>query len=215
MMNKWGVVLAVGLLGGCASGEEAIYLTNSSNQQVKCGPFATKTPVKRYLEAQYGAPGAAERMGDTASTQLQDCVDEYKKQGYALMGTAAYSAPPPSPVPAAPDLAKPIYDAVLATEQGDAARALRNMRALAEQGDTRAQTVLGKAYKDGLGVPQDYVQAHMWYNLAAASAGSSSAERELRDIAFNEREVIAQLMSREQIAEAQRLARNWKPVETR
>jgi hypothetical protein len=208
-MNKWAVVLAVGLLGGCASSEQAIHLVSSSGQQVKCGPFATKTPLKRYLEAQYGAPGAAERLGDTASTQLHDCVEEYQRQGYALLGAPSVSAPPPALV--ARDLAKPIYEAALATEQGDAARALRNMHELADQGDTRAQTVLGKAYKDGLGVPQDYVQAHMWYNLAAASAGSSSAERELRDIAFNERQIIAQLMSREQISEAQKLARAWRP----
>lgn len=213
-MRKLGLVLAIAFLGGCASNDDVIYLVNSSNDRIKCGPFHTKTPVKRYLEAEFGAPGAAERLGDTAETQMQDCVQGYQRQGYTLMGVSAVAAAPPAPAPApAPDLAKPVYEAALATEQGDSARALRNMRDLAERGDTRAQTVLGKAYKDGLGVPQDYVQAHMWFNLAAANASTSGPEKDLRDIASSERQTLSQLMSREQIAEAQRLAREWRPTQ--
>jgi TPR repeat protein len=52
----------------------------------------------------------------------------------------------------------------------------------------------------GRGVPQDYVLAHMWFNLSAARGGS--AER---------RDSILHQMTREQIAEAQKLAREWKP----
>ena len=40
--------------------------------------------------------------------------------------------------------------------------------AAAEQGDVFAQFNLGHLYDNGDGVPQDYVQAHMWSNLAAA-----------------------------------------------
>ena len=65
-----------------------------------------------------------------------------------------------------------------------------------------AQFSLGVMYSKGRGVPQDYVQAHMWVNLAAAQ-GIEDA-RELRDI-------LAELMTPAQIAEAQRLAREWKP----
>ncbi len=52
--------------------------------------------------------------------------------------------------------------------RGDYATALREWRPLAEQGNAKAQYSLGIMYGDGLGVPQDYVQAHMWYNLAAS-----------------------------------------------
>ena len=47
-------------------------------------------------------------------------------------------------------------------------RSVKWYRKAAEQGDATAQTALGVMYKDGRGVPQDYVQAHMWYNLAAS-----------------------------------------------
>jgi len=55
-------------------------------------------------------------------------------------------------------------------------------------------------YDKGQGVPQDYVQAHMWLNLAAAQ-GQEQAPT-LRDI-------LAKHMTHEQIAEAQRLTREW------
>jgi hypothetical protein len=57
-------------------------------------------------------------------------------------------------------------------------------------------------YGTGRGVTQDYVQAHMWFNLAAAQ-GRPNAE--------NGRDRIARLMTPAQIAEAQKLAREWKP----
>ena len=39
-------------------------------------------------------------------------------------------------------------------------------RKAADQGDAKAQIYLGTMYSVGRGVPQDYVMAHMWYNLA-------------------------------------------------
>ncbi len=62
-------------------------------------------------------------------------------------------------------------------------------------------------YGTGQGVPQDYVQAHMWFNLAAA--GSPAGE--VRDKAAMIRNTVAKLMTPAQIAEAQRLAREWNP----
>ncbi len=53
--------------------------------------------------------------------------------------------------------------------EGLALTALREWRPLAEQGNASAQNLLGFMYHNGQGVPQDYVQAQMWYNLAASS----------------------------------------------
>lgn len=64
-------------------------------------------------------------------------------------------------------------------------------------------------YYYGPGVPQDYVEAHKWYNLAAARF--SAAEAEQRESAVKNRDIIAAKMTPAQIAEAQRLAREWKP----
>ena len=56
-------------------------------------------------------------------------------------------------------------------------------------------------YGKGHGVTQDYVQAYMWYILAAQGEKDTG---ELRD-------GLAKQMTPAQIAEAQKLAREWKP----
>ncbi len=78
----------------------------------------------------------------------------------------------------------------------------------AEAGDTGAQVKLGWMYEIGLGVPQDHVQAHRWSNIAVAN----TTDIEDRDRAVRDRDRIAKKMSTPQIAEAQKLAREWKPV---
>ncbi len=84
----------------------------------------------------------------------------------------------------------------------DDQEAIRWYRRAAEQGDTSAQFNLGVSYAQGRGVPRDYVQAHMWENLAAAQGDEPA--RKLRD-------KLAKKMTPAQLAEAQRLAREWKP----
>jgi hypothetical protein len=75
-------------------------------------------------------------------------------------------------------------------------------RKVAEQGHAIAQNGLGEMYANGQGVPQDYVQAHMWFNLGA-TAGDKDAVKN--------RDIVAAKMKPAQIAEAQKLAREWKP----
>ena len=115
----------------------------------------------------------------------------------------------------------------LAAEQGDASaqanlgvmyvngegvpeddrEAVRWFRLAAEQGDASAQFNLGVAYYNGEGVPQDYVQAHKWFNIAASSAEADDR----RETFVGSRNSVAALMTPRQIAEAQRLAREWRP----
>ena len=61
-------------------------------------------------------------------------------------------------------------------------------------------------YTNGQGVPQDYLEAHMWLNLAVSRA--SGADQQKWTAARN---LVAEKMTAEQIAEAQRRAREWKP----
>lgn len=72
----------------------------------------------------------------------------------------------------------------------------------AEQGDVLAFAKLGWIYAQGRGMLQDFIQAHMWYNLSAAQGEQRAAEA---------RDALAKQMTPAQIAEAQRLAREWKP----
>ena len=94
-------------------------------------------------------------------------------------------------------------DGMAAYEAGDMDAAFTAFSKAAEQGDAKAQTNLGVMYYEGQGVPQDYVQAHMWFNLAAASGKENAAEN---------RDIAASNMTPAQIAEAQKLAREWKPT---
>jgi TPR repeat protein len=73
----------------------------------------------------------------------------------------------------------------------------------AEQGHRVAKLYLGVMYAEGRGVPQDYVRAHMWFSLSAAQ-GEQSAVKTL--------EMAERRMTRAQISEAQKLARDWKPA---
>ena len=68
----------------------------------------------------------------------------------------------------------------------------------AKQGYAKAQGQLGFMYQHGDGMPQDYVIAHMWYNIRAANGSGLGAMN---------RAEIEERMTREQIAEAQALAR--------
>jgi TPR repeat protein len=91
----------------------------------------------------------------------------------------------------------------------DYTEAVRWWHKAAAQGDAQAQYTLGVLYAKGLGVPQDYVQAHMWLNLAASRY--SAVEAEARARAVHNRDVVAAKMTPAQIAEAQKLAREWRP----
>jgi hypothetical protein len=64
-------------------------------------------------------------------------------------------------------------------------------------------------HQRGDGVAQDYVQAHMWLNLAGSRFPAS--EKDERDKAVIARDMVASKMTPVQIAEAQKLAREWKP----
>ena len=73
----------------------------------------------------------------------------------------------------------------------------------ARTGRAEALYNLGLAYSTGQGVVQDYVAAHKWFNLAAMRGS---------DVAKNWRIQIAGEMNAGQIAQAQKLAREWLKI---
>ncbi len=104
----------------------------------------------------------------------------------------------------------------------DYAGATKWYRLAAEQGFAAAQLNLGGMYADkasswvarlraslGLGVPQDGVQAYKWFDLAASRF--SASEKESRDLAVENRDLVAAELTPAQIAEARKLAQEWKP----
>lgn len=80
----------------------------------------------------------------------------------------------------------------------DNAEAAKWYKLAAAQGQEAAQYHLGLMYANGQGAVLDYVSAHMWLNLAAITGDKKSMEN---------RELVATLMTQQQITEAQKLAR--------
>jgi hypothetical protein len=85
----------------------------------------------------------------------------------------------------------------------DYKEAVRLYRLSAEQGFAQAQLNLGVMYYNGKGVPQDYVSAHMWFNICGSTGDKDCVKN---------RNIIEKKMSKQQIEEAQEMARNWKPT---
>lgn len=81
----------------------------------------------------------------------------------------------------------------------DYAEAVKWFRLAALQGNAIAQYNLGGMYAQGQGVAQDYVRAHMWLSLAAVSGVTASIKW---------RDTTANLMSPQQLAEAQKMAQS-------
>jgi hypothetical protein len=83
----------------------------------------------------------------------------------------------------------------------------------AEQGDATAQYNLAVMYDAGRGVLQDYVLAHKWYNLAASHYATWEAD--IGASAARNRDRLTTRMTSAQIAEAQKMAREWEPKRAR
>ena len=84
------------------------------------------------------------------------------------------------------------------------------LRARAEVGVAEAQLDLGFMYANGRGVPQDDVTAHMWFNLAESNAPGVHQNQ-----AIQYRDIMADRLNADQLAEAQRLAREWDDAHPR
>ena len=87
----------------------------------------------------------------------------------------------------------------------DDAQAVAWFQKAADQGFATAQLNLGFSYRDGQGVEQDYVEALTWLNLATARAVV-----DLQSTYAGDRDALAEVMTPEQVAEAQKRAADWQ-----
>lgn len=80
----------------------------------------------------------------------------------------------------------------------------------ADKGDIRSQNYMGLMYSQGEAVPQDMVQAHMWFSLAETSNRKKSASAlQIKKQAEINRKAAEASMTPEQIKAAQALAQEW------
>jgi TPR repeat protein len=93
------------------------------------------------------------------------------------------------------------------------AEAMKWFSRAADQRDWGAQVQFAVMYRDGTGVPKDYIRAYMWFDLAAQSTEPADAPGHYTpaQAAAIFRDDVAQFMTPAQIAEARKLAKDWKP----
>ncbi len=159
----------------------------------KLGDYATALPIFRQLDdqgnafAQYNL-GLMYTRGEGVPQDYKEAVKWYRK------------AADQGDVPAQYNLGTMYLNGWGVTQ--DYVVAIRLFRKAVNRGEAQVQVKLGLMYEEGWGVAQNYVLAHMWFNLAAAQ-GEKDARKQ--------RDSLAEKMTPAQIAEAQKLAREWKP----
>ena len=82
----------------------------------------------------------------------------------------------------------------------DYAPAVKWNHKAAEQAYVGGQNHRGFMYTNGLGLPKDYVRGYMWWSLAATQGYENASKS---------RDMVAKHMTPAQIAEAQKMAREW------
>ena len=93
--------------------------------------------------------------------------------------------------------AGPWEDGMAAYNRGDYVPAIQVFRAMAEQGNVKAQGLLGVMYRRGQGVTRNSARAFLWLSRAAAT-GDSRAKVQLRE--------VSQTMSPEELRQAREMA---------
>jgi len=94
-------------------------------------------------------------------------------------------------------LAGPWEDGMAAYNRGDYVPAMTVFRAMAQQGNAKAQHVLGVMYHRGQGVKRNPVRAFVWFSRAAAS-GDAAAKSDLRE--------VTKTMTPEELGQAREMA---------
>ncbi len=102
----------------------------------------------------------------------------------------------------APAIAGPLEDGVKAYSKADYRAAERLLMPLAEQGNVDAMYSIAMMYHKGQGLSEDKVKAHLWYDLASRNGDKDAA---------SDRDALERDMTPDQVAEAKKMATEWKP----
>jgi TPR repeat protein len=84
-------------------------------------------------------------------------------------------------------------------------------RAAADQGLYCAQLRLAEMLVKGEGVQRDLIEAHKWFNLAATLGRADGPGGTCGPTAASKRDDLTKELTRDQLTEAHRRARDWKP----
>jgi uncharacterized protein len=89
----------------------------------------------------------------------------------------------------------------------DVARAVDWFNKAAVQNNTEAQFSLGVIYSDGNGFSRNLIQAYVWFSLVAAKENEPQSPE-----AAQRRDALEPEMSADQLREAKRRVREWRPA---
>lgn len=89
-----------------------------------------------------------------------------------------------------------LEDGAAAIENKDYKTARKLLTPLAQQGNREARRIVGLMYMYELGVPRDYLKAHMWWSLAASQRDAKAAEF---------RDIVAKQLTPAQLAESKKM----------
>ncbi|HIJ84495.1 MAG: hypothetical protein HW380_3663 [Magnetococcales bacterium] len=84
-------------------------------------------------------------------------------------------------------------------------------RLAANQGHVLARRNLGWMYEKGQGFEKNYIISYMWHYLAAMARIKQKGSQDNKIIPCPTCDTVASKLTPDQIAQAQELARNWRP----
>ena len=131
--------------------------------------------------------------------ELADAKKAYDKQDYGFAYATWNKLAEKGSAPAQFNLGLLYYDGRGVPQ--DFERAVQWFEKSADQGYATAQRNLGELYFIGKGVKRDYQQSYKWFSICAAAGNETCAEH---------RDLVAKKLNASKLAEAQRLAREWK-----
>lgn len=158
-----------------------------------CDSFVFASDTDPYFKAAEAGDAEAQEILGWLFQGNGDVARDYKKSIYW------YSKSAEQGYASAQNRLGVMYDNGLGVTQ-DHEKAVYWYSRSAEQGNIVAQTNLGVMYATGIGVIKDNVQAFKWWRIASEN-GDEKARTNVT--------LVAKDMTSEQIAEAQRMAREW------
>jgi len=206
--------------GSVESGRSAASVANPATAAPDPGDASART---RLGDQYYGGQGVPRNLAAAATWYQRAAVQGYAKAQVNLAVMYKFGEGVPldyvkaaSWFRKAADQGDPAAQVNLGTlyefGQGvpqDDAEAAKWYRRAADQGDARGLDYLGSMYESGRGVAQDYVEAYKLWSLAVAR--TPVWESELAEEVVKNRDNVATKMAAAQVAEAQKLTREWKP----
>jgi len=181
----WAIILLVGSAGAQAGFQEGIdaYRNGKYAAALKeLTPLADKGDAKaqELLGEMHDSGNGVPQNHEKAASWYRKAAEQGNGQAQTSLGV--------------------MYERGIGVPQDDK-EAVSWYRKAAEQGHGEAQYLLGGIYERGQSaVPADLVQAHKWFNIAAAAGF---------DIAQDNMEEVEARMSREQIEKARSMAKEW------